>query len=169
VLRVWCAIYLFSVLQTDAVLRAFAETPFILWSNLLRLLVVAALIPGCMGRFGLPGAVLAALLATGLIKVWELARIAGRLQTGLRGLLPWRSLAAVSTAAAAAAVPAALVRTELAPASFGLLAASGIAYAVSYLFLAWSVVLTPVERRAALAWAGSALGRTVPSGVPTQG
>jgi O-antigen/teichoic acid export membrane protein len=169
VLRVWCVIYLFSILQTDAVLRAFAETPFLLGLNLVRLAVVAAAIPWCIGRFGLPGAVLATVLATGIAKAWGLARIAGRLGTGLAGILPWRSLATVLAVAAAAAVPAAVVRSGLAPASFGLLAATGTAYAAVYLALAGAVVLRPWERRAAVAWAGQALGRPAVSGLPTRG
>jgi O-antigen/teichoic acid export membrane protein len=169
VLRVWCVIYLFSVLQTDAVLRAFAQTPFLLVLNLLSLGVVAAAIPACIARFGLPGAVLAALLATAVAKASGLFRIARLLRTGLRELLPWRHLAAILLAAAAAAVPAAALKSQLASSSFGLLAATSIVYSASYLVLAAAWVLTAGERRAVLEWAGQALGRPVASGLPTRG
>ena len=84
VMRVWCLTVALSILQTDAVLRVFAQTPFLLGLNLLRLGVVAASIPWLLARYGLAGAALAAVLALGVAKAVGLARAGRLLGQGLR-------------------------------------------------------------------------------------
>src|SRR5258708_23158814 len=83
---------LFTVLQTDSVLRVLAQTRFLLVQNIVRLLLVAALIDFALSRFQLPGAILLTLLVTAFGKAWALAGI-GRLQgIPFSALLPWRRL-----------------------------------------------------------------------------
>ncbi len=159
IMRICCVTLALALLQTDAALRSLAETPFLLASNLLRLGVVAASIPWFIDRFHIAGAALAAVGAGLVAKAVALHRIERRLGTGLARVLPWRSLAATSAVAAAAVVPAALVRSELSPATFPLLAVTSLVYGVVYAALAGALVLTPEERRSVVDWAGRRIGR----------
>jgi len=153
VMRVWCLMILLTVLQTDAVLRVFAQTPFLLLLNLARLALVAVTIPWLMARFGLPGAALAAVLALAMAKGAALMRMQ-RLLGALPGeILPWRALLAIAVAGAAAAVPAAWAHAQLGTASLLSLAVSAGVYGVAYAALAAVLVLTGEERRALRAWA----------------
>jgi O-antigen/teichoic acid export membrane protein len=159
VLRVWCLVFLLAVLQTDAVLRVFAQTPVLLALNLLRLALVAAAIPWLLGSLGLVGAAAATVLTLGAAKGLALMRIKGLLGASIAELLPWRALLATAVAAAAAAVPAAWVRAELGAPSLASLVLSTGAFGVAYAALAAALVLGAGERRALRAWAARAGAR----------
>jgi len=130
---VWSLSILFPVIQTDGVLRVFARTRFLLLVNVARLLLILASISWFLSRFGLMGAVLVTLsgmlLAKGLM-LFDMTRL---LKVGLRGLLPWRGLAATAGLAAAAAAPAWAVMKALADHPLVGLAAAGMTYASIYL------------------------------------
>jgi O-antigen/teichoic acid export membrane protein len=159
VLRVWCLMILLSIFQTDGVLRAFAQTPSLLALSFLKLGVVAASIPWLIGRLGLPGAALAAAVATAVAKAAALLPMKRRLDARWPEVLPWGALLATAAVAVAAGVPAALVRSRMEPASLALLVAATVAYAVAYVVFAGSLLLTAEERRAIHSWLQRKLGR----------
>jgi O-antigen/teichoic acid export membrane protein len=138
VFRVFCLGILLGALPTDAVLRARAETRFLLGVNALRLLLVAALIGGLLTTFGLPGAALATLLATAAGKAIALARVGRLLRTGARQLLPWSRFAATALASGVAALCAWQVRAALGGgAAFRSLIVAAVAFVPTYAVLAW--------------------------------
>jgi O-antigen/teichoic acid export membrane protein len=102
----WTLTILPAAFCVDAVLRAYAQTRFLFAMNLLRLGLVVGLIPWCLSAFGLVGAVLVTLLATTVVRVLGIARIARVMKAPLTRILPWRHLAGVALCAIAAAPPA---------------------------------------------------------------
>lgn len=135
VFMVWCAIIPLSALLTDAVLRVHAATRFLILVNLAKLALVLGLLAVLMPPFGVQGAVLAALLAALLSKGLALYRIKHLMRVGITGLLPWRSIVAIIVLAAAAAVPALLLKSMLDVAPPLRLLATGAAYALACLAL----------------------------------
>lgn len=150
---VWALFILLSVLQTDSVLRVYAETRFLAVMNLARLIVVVASISLLMGWLGLPGAVLATVLATVVGKGMALARMGGLLEARIGELLPWRQLATVGAAAALAAIPAGLLDRLVVWPEIAELAAVGTTYAVAYLMALLALdVLDDQERALMTRW-----------------
>jgi hypothetical protein len=90
------------------------------------------LITFCLDRFGLPGAVVAMLAATGATRVMAIGRIASLTGTPLGGVLPWKSLAATAGFALAAAVPALGFARAVALPPLAALAGAGAIYALVY-------------------------------------
>ena len=72
-------------------LRAYAQTRVLFGLNVLRLVIVAALIGWFLSAFGLLGAVLVMLLATALVRAAAVVRIARLMGVGVARLLPWRA------------------------------------------------------------------------------
>ena len=159
VMRIWCLMIGLSILQTDAVLRVYAQTPFLLALNVVRLGLVAASIPWWVGRFGLSGAALAAVLALAAFKGAALLRMARLLRAPLGGLLPWRALVAASAASLLAAAPAVWVKAQMPVGSLALLAAAATVFTGAYVVLAGAMVLTGEERRAISGWLARLGGR----------
>jgi O-antigen/teichoic acid export membrane protein len=106
VFQLWTFALVFAVPCVDAVLRARAQTRFLLGLNVLRLAMVIALIGWCLQAFGLPGAVLAMLAATAATRVMAIARLARLLGVGAGTVLPWRSLLVTGACAVVAVAPA---------------------------------------------------------------
>jgi O-antigen/teichoic acid export membrane protein len=106
IFMLWTAALVFAVPCVDAVLRAYAQTRVLFGLNVLRLVIVLALIPWFLSAFGLPGAVLVTLLSTAVVRAAGVARIAWLMGAGIRSALPWRQLAATAACAAVAAAPA---------------------------------------------------------------
>ena len=102
----WTLTILPSVFCVDAVLRAYAQTRFLFIMNLVRLVLVIALISWFLSTFGLIGAVLVTLLATSLVRVFSIVRIATLLRVRVADILPWGQLTGIALCAIAAAPPA---------------------------------------------------------------
>ena len=102
---VWVLTMLPAVMAVDAVLRVYAQTRFLLIMNLVRLACVAGLIGAFLSSFGLIGAVLVALLGLTVTKTIGAIRVAWLMQLGVRGALPWRRLAGITTIAVLSTVP----------------------------------------------------------------
>jgi len=168
IFRLWCLTVLLSTLQTDAVLRVYARTRFILLLNLARLALVASTITWLLRRFGIPGAALAAVSGLALAKVVALARLRGLLGTGLARLLPWATLARIAAVSLAAAAPALLVRAELEGAPWARLLWVSSTYTLAYAALALALLVTPPERRALTGWLAR-FGRPLPAEQGTVG
>jgi O-antigen/teichoic acid export membrane protein len=122
---------LWSALNTDGVLRAYADTRFLLALAAVRLTVNGALLAWFLGAFHLPGAALATILAVATAKLIALARIRRLMGTGWAQLLPWRSLGGIAAAAAAAALPALILKARLGIAPLPLLVGTGLVYAAT--------------------------------------
>jgi O-antigen/teichoic acid export membrane protein len=133
VFMVWCLMILPSAFQVDAVLRAHAQTRFLLVMNLVRLAVIAVLIGWFLSHLGLIGAVLVTLVGTSVVKAAAIVRIARLMNVGLREVLPWRRLAVIATQAAVAVVPAwAITRVVIVP-PLATLLLTGATYAATFL------------------------------------
>jgi O-antigen/teichoic acid export membrane protein len=135
IFMVWTLSMLFATLLTDGALRVFAETRFLIFQNLLRLVLIVGMIQWFLTRFDLVGAILVTLLATAVAKVFALARIKHVLKVPLARLLPWRSLGGTVLIAAGAAVPAMLVQSVLAVPGPILLLLAGLVYTLCYYIL----------------------------------
>jgi O-antigen/teichoic acid export membrane protein len=121
-----------AAFPVDAVLRVHAQTRFLFFLNLFRLVVIATTIGWFLRRFGLPGAALVSVVATATSKMVAIRRIARILQVRIRAVLPWKHLAGIAGTAAGALIPASLVRSHLhmSPMLAGLV--TGIVYSAIY-------------------------------------
>ena len=133
---VWTLAVLFGVVQTDSALRVYAEVRYILFLNLVRLVVIAGLIYFAVELFGLVGAVGITVVALFVNKVLALARLRGILGTGWAGILPWRDLGTIGAVSVAAAGPALLLRPELERGSITALIVLGTTYGITLVALA---------------------------------
>ena len=153
IFMIWTTLTLLAALQTDGFLRVYAETRFILLQNAVRLLFIVASITWFISTFQLLGAVLVTAIAAVIGKGLALARIKSLLQVGLSQLLPWRGLAGIFIAAAAAGLPALMVESALDGPKLPLLVITSVVYTASYLILVFrGNLLTEDERRACTAW-----------------
>jgi O-antigen/teichoic acid export membrane protein len=105
VFMVWCLMILPSAFAVDAVLRAYAQTRFLLVMNVVRLAVIAVLIGWFLGHLGLIGAVLVTLVGTTVVKTAAMVRIAKLMNVSVREVLPWKRLAMIAAHSSVAAVP----------------------------------------------------------------
>jgi O-antigen/teichoic acid export membrane protein len=133
IFMIWSTVILFSTLQTDGVLRVFAETRFILLLNAIRLMFIVASINWFLSAFHLSGAVIVTVIATCIGKGLALVRMKSLLQAGLSQLLPWRGLAGIFIAAAAAGLLALSVESALDIAKLPRLLITSLVYSISYL------------------------------------
>jgi O-antigen/teichoic acid export membrane protein len=146
----WTLTILPAVFCVDAVLRAYAQTRFLFGMNLLRLGLVVGLISWCLSTFGLVGAVLVTLMATSVVRVLSIGRIAYLLKVPLTRILPWRQLSGIALCAIAAAPPAYwLSRYSHWPRPVVLVAA-GLLYWVVYALIAYAAFLAQRRRPAAV-------------------
>ncbi|MBI2572021.1 MAG: oligosaccharide flippase family protein [Candidatus Schekmanbacteria bacterium] len=113
IFMIWLALLPLSALQTDAVLRAYAQTRFLLVQNLARLLFVAALLVPLLLGLGLAGAVLVTVLGNAFAKTMTLWHLRQMLGVPASRVLPWRDLGRLALACALLAVPALAVRALL--------------------------------------------------------
>lgn len=123
---------LLMVLLSDSVLRVYAQNPYLIVQNLLRLLLIVVLIQPCLENFGLVGAVLVTLLANACAKVFALARVKTLLDVSLAQLLPWRSLALVLALTTAAGLVAEALRLTLPFSQIATLIVCGAAFTLTY-------------------------------------
>jgi peptidoglycan biosynthesis protein MviN/MurJ (putative lipid II flippase) len=135
IFMLWSLTILPSVLAVDPVLRVFAQTRFLLFMNIVRVVLVASLIGWCLSAFGLYGAVLVTLLSSCVVKGIGLVRIARLMHVRLVDVLPWHRLAVIAVGAVAAASPAYWILRHVAMAPIvGMFAATGL-YGATYVAL----------------------------------
>src|SRR5262249_13634776 len=113
IFMLWSLMTLLAVIQIDSVLRVYAETRFLFLLHAVGVLIVVSSVPWFLSMFQLPGAVLATLVASVLVKGLGLLRVKRLLGTDWRYLLPWRSLASIGAAAGAGGLAAVLRDTYL--------------------------------------------------------
>ena len=138
VFTVWALTIVPMMFAVDAVLRAYAQTRFLLVMNIIRLVVVVALISWLIGSFSLVGAVTATLAALTAAKTAGLLRIAHILHVPVRHVLPWRTLGRITARAVAAAVPAWWLSQVFASTPWLALLAGGTAYGAGYFVLCYA-------------------------------
>jgi O-antigen/teichoic acid export membrane protein len=132
-----------AVIPTDAGLRVYAETRYLFVLNLLRLGLIVSTIALFMHWWDLPGAMLVTVMATAVVKVLGVRRVAQRLGVSVMQALPWRELLRTAAIASLAVVPAVFVRDLVPPALFVRLAVGSSVYALVYAGLAWRVTPAP--------------------------
>lgn len=157
IFRVFCLAILLGVPPTDAVLRARAQTRFLLLLNAVRLALVVVLIGWCLGAFSLVGGAVATLVAAVAAKVVALVRVGRLLEAGLGLVLPWPRLAAAVLASAGAALVALMWRASADGAPWLLVLEASLLFGVSYLALAWLLDGGSRTRARTLSWVRSAL------------
>jgi O-antigen/teichoic acid export membrane protein len=136
IFMVWSAAILFTTLPTDAVLRVFAQTRFLLVLNLISLGLIALSIRWFLLRFDLIGAVLVTVLTAGFAKILALLKVKQLLGVKMRELLPWRSLGGILGAAGAACIPTLVFQNQFQELPvFAILPIAGLIYAFFFLAL----------------------------------
>lgn len=151
VFMVWIVAVLFIAFLTDGVLRVYAQLRFLTLLGLAKLVLIAATIPWFLQAFGLIGAVLASLLTAMLTKAAALWRIKSLMRCSLDEFLPWRDLAGILLAAAAAMLPALLLKSALELPPLPLLLATATVYGAAYCGLVWGYGLLSEAEKFALA------------------
>jgi O-antigen/teichoic acid export membrane protein len=148
-----------AAFATDAVLRSYAQTRFLMSLYALKLALVATLVAPCLAAFGLPGAILATAVALALSKAIALVRMARLFGCGAR-ILPWRSLADITRVAAIATLAGFLVKWPLRDTPLAALLAAGLATGGVSIALALQWELISAGERASLAdWMRRTIGR----------
>lgn len=148
---VWSLTVIFSVVQTDSVLRVYAKTRFLFLLYSIRLAMIVTLFGFFVKAMWLQGAVLLTVLAIVVAKSLALWRLTGLLGVGFRRILPWSSLGAILVVSLAAGVPAALVVRHLTAPLLGLLFVAGFMYMAFYLFMLFRFGLLSEGERVAIA------------------
>lgn len=123
---------LLAPLLTDAVLRVYADTAWILRVNLVKLLLTAVFVPAAVAWGSLAGIALVGVVITALGKGLMLTRIGSCFHTRLAGLLPWSALAVIGLTAAGCLLPAVWVSRWWATSPAGSLGIGLIVYGVVY-------------------------------------
>jgi O-antigen/teichoic acid export membrane protein len=147
----WVATIALAVIQTDGVMRVHAQIRFLFAVNVLRLILIVALIQPSINAFGLSGPVLVTLAAMAVAKGLHLVRMKQVMLLRVGELLPWGSLAAILAASVLSALPA-MVATDAftGPRILKLLVAAG-AFGFAYLSLLFASGLIRPNERASLA------------------
>jgi hypothetical protein len=130
------------------VLRVYAQLRFLFVSNLVRLIVIVALMGWFLSEFHLVGAVLVTIIGTIVAKAMALARMKSLMRVRFVSMLPWRGFASISIAAMLAAVPPLILNAKLELPALYLLPVSGLTYMASFALLAVVLrVLTDAEKQ----------------------
>lgn len=162
IFMIWSTVLTLSALQTDAVLRVYAQTRSIFALNVARLLMIAVFIHWFLSAMQLVGAVLITVLASAVGKGLGLAKIKALWQIRLEDLLPWRSLGAIAGAATASGMAALLIKSVVELSTLSLLATTSLVYAAMYVVLAvWFPLFNEEERLAFTDWLPSWTARPV--------
>ena len=151
IFMIWSFSVLLPVLQTDAVLRVYAETRFLLYASVFKLAASVALIYLFIRMFDLWGAALMTLIVAFATKIICLARFKHIAKIPLPELLPWKSLAANAAVTAAVAAAALLIKSHLQGPILVTLVVTGVLFCAVYLPLALVAgVISKDERQALL-------------------
>jgi O-antigen/teichoic acid export membrane protein len=139
-----------SAILVDGVMRVHAQTRFLFFNNLVRLGVTLALIGPFIGGFGLAGAVAVTLCATAVAKLANLYRMRRLMAITWGQVLPWGGLGAILLAAAAATLPALLVRDGFADRPAFALIAAAATYTLAYVISLFGMGVLNMSERLAL-------------------
>jgi O-antigen/teichoic acid export membrane protein len=135
IFMVWSLSILFSIFQTDGVLRTFAQNRYLLIINITRLSAIVALMSWFFSAMNLMGPVILTLSGMLIAKIMAVVKVRSLLQTTFSRVLPWKTLGSVLIVSMLSAIPAMLVNSRLDMPSIVLLPISGIAYLATYSIL----------------------------------
>jgi O-antigen/teichoic acid export membrane protein len=153
IFMIWSTGILWMALNTDGVLRVYAETRFILLLSALRLVLNVVLLAWFLHAYGVAGAALATVVAAAAGKILALTRMRQLLGTSWSDLLPWRSFGAIVAATCVAAVPVLALKAQAGPPSISLLIGGGLVYGATLVaLLVHFEFLTDDERLAVATW-----------------
>ncbi|MBI2816611.1 MAG: lipopolysaccharide biosynthesis protein [Acidobacteria bacterium] len=153
IFMVWSVSILFAALQTDGVLRVYAQTRLIFILGLLRLVFIAASIYVALSWFGLLGAVFVTIGALALGKVFALCVIKRLMRVSTAKLLPWSSIVSFAGVTAASSLMAFGIGSLLQVHVLAHLLISGTVFTVTYVALLFGFgLLTNGERLALTGW-----------------
>jgi O-antigen/teichoic acid export membrane protein len=153
IFRMWSLVILLAAIPMDGLLRVYAQTPFLLFINVVKFVLVAGTIYWFVSRWGLIGPVVLTLLALAAGKAIGLARMMriGPLNAG--NVLPWRSLLEIGFVAGAASLPAWWITAHVAAPPVARLAVATLAYGTVYVTLALMCgVIRKSEQDRVLQW-----------------
>jgi O-antigen/teichoic acid export membrane protein len=150
IFMIWTVSILFSVFQTDAVLRVFAENRSLFIANSARLAFTALAMTWFLTSFHLIGAVLATLIGILIAKAMTLVRIKSLLQATFSQVLPWKNLGSIFVVAMVSAIPALIVNAKFDVPALVLLPISGMVYMVTYTMLVLVFDLLNESEKAAM-------------------
>jgi O-antigen/teichoic acid export membrane protein len=151
IFALWVATIALAVVQTDGVMRVHAQIRFLFAVNVLRLILIVALIQPSIDAFGLAGPVLLTLGAMTIAKGLHLVRMKQVMRLRVGELLPWGSLAAIVAASVLSAPPAMVASDAVAGPRILKLLVAACAFGLSYLSLLFGSGLIRPEERASLA------------------
>jgi O-antigen/teichoic acid export membrane protein len=150
IFAIWSLTILFAALQTDGVLRVFAQNRWLMLTHAVRLAAIVSFMGVFLSTFNIIGAVFLTLCGALLSKVMMLIRIKTLLQTKFVTLLPWKDLGFVLLTAMLAAVPSAIMNVKLDVPAFVLLPLAGMTYMVTYAVLVFGLGLVSDAEKTAL-------------------
>lgn len=140
-----------SALPLDAVMRATAQSRFMLVVASVKLLLTVIFVEVGLRSVGIPGALLGWLLAEEICRALMLWRTAHVLRTSIVRLLPVRRITLCAFAAMAGSVVS-LALLQLAVSTATRLAGAGTLFLIAYLAVLWATgALPPLRSRLALA------------------
>jgi len=135
---VWALTIVPMMFAVDAMLRAYAETRFLLLMNIVRFAVVASLIGLFIDSFGLIGAVLATLTALTASKAIGVVRIARIVGVPMTQVLPWGAMGRITARALGAAIPAWLLAETFGDTPWLAFVTGSAAYGAAYAVLSYA-------------------------------
>jgi hypothetical protein len=154
IFMIWSLSILAAPFLTDSALRVFAQTRFLLLINIVRFVLTAICISWFISTFYLVGAVMVTMIGLLIAKLMAFVRLKQLFGVSFSRFLPWTNLGGVFVAAALAALPSALLQSQLQLAPLFFLPVSGLVFMAVYAGLVWSCgLLTAGERRVILEWA----------------
>jgi O-antigen/teichoic acid export membrane protein len=150
IFQLWTLTILNAAFQTGGVLRVFAQTRFLLFINVVQLLIIGGLTAWFIRRFGLYGGALVTILSLVVARILTLSRLRSCMDVDIVRLLPWRSLASIgSVSLGAALAPLAIYRAfPMHPLAF--LTIATVAYGSTYVLLLLRFGLLTIGEKAAL-------------------
>lgn len=137
-----------AIFLTEGVLRAYAETHFILKTTFMKLALTLILIFPFLAWFGLSGGVITLIVVLVMAKIWMLWKISHLIPLSLADLLPWRDLFSIAFFSVLCAIPVLFVKSFGIESTLVLLGVSAAIYSLFYLiFLLTSHLVTFDEKR----------------------
>lgn len=152
IFTIWSLSIALAVLPTDAVLRVYASTRFLLAMSAARLALIAVSVGAAITWLGLRGAVLLTIGAAAAAKAAALVRVARLMETRVSRMLPWRDFAGIGLASAASALLALVLREAVPGGTLARLAVTALVCGVSYAVLLFQSGLLTEEEKQSL-WA----------------
>jgi len=153
IFMVWSLSIFFASIQTDGVMRVFAQTRFLFVVNLLRLALLMTVMHWFLAHFNLVGAVMVTLCGMAFAKTMALIRMRKLLETSFSTLLPWEKIGGILLAAMLSALPVALLNGRMSAPPWALLFIGGALYTLAYVTAVLVLrILTDSERQAITSW-----------------